>query len=139
MGTIKRITRRRTGSAAAVVALAAAALALGAGAASAKSVVDVGVSGHSVQVGRTVQVSASGGNDIAGSRVQLCIDERVGQGGWQTIRCTAVESQQNESLRLAVKAQHRGELQFRSQLVAVPNAHHRVPQQTSATVVVRVR
>lgn len=139
MGTIKRIVRRRTGSAAAVVAVAAAGLALGAGTASAKSIVDIGVSSHSVSVGRALQVSASGGSDIAGAPVQLCIDERVGNGAWQTIRCTSAESQQSESLRLGLKAQHRGELQFRSQLVAVVNAHHRVAETTSGTAVVWVR
>ncbi len=75
---------------------------------------------------------------MAGTPIQLCIDERIGKGGWQTIRCTAAASQQSESLRLNLKAQHRGELQFRAQLVAVPNAHHRVPQQTSGTAVVQV-
>jgi hypothetical protein len=130
MGTIKRIARRRT--------VAAAGLALGAGTASAKSAVSIGVSSHSVTAGHTLQVSASGGNDIAGSPIQLCIDERVGKGGWQTIRCTSAKVQQSQSLRLVLKAQHRGELQFRAQLVAVPNAHHRVPGQTSGAVAVQV-
>ena len=139
MGTIKRIARRRTVSTAAVVAVAAAGLALGAGTASAKSAVSIGVSSHSVTAGHALQVSASGGNDIAGSPIQLCIDERVGKGGWQTLRCTTGKSQQLESLRLNLKAQHRGELQFRSQLVTVNKAHHLVPGQTSATAVVWVR
>ena len=134
MGTIKRIARRRIGSAAAVVAVAAAGLALGAGTASAKSVIDVGVGSHSVSVGRSVQVTASGRSDDFGpTPMQLCLDERVGAGGWAQLRCVP-----GASLELYLQAQHRGELQFRAQLVAVPNAHHRVPQQTSGTAVVQV-
>jgi hypothetical protein len=134
MGTIKRIARRRIGSAAAVAAVAAAGLALGAGTASAKSVIDIGVDSHSVSVGRSVQVAASGESDDFGpTPMQLCIDERVGSGGWQQLRCAS-----GVNLGLAVQARHRGELQFRSQLVAVFSAHHRVLDRTSGTAVVWV-
>lgn len=136
MGTIRRIVRSRTGSAAAVVAMAATGLALSAGTASAKSDVAVGVSSYSVPVGHTLQVSASGGSDVAGFLIQLCIDERTGNGGWRTIRCTPAQSQRHESLRLAFNASPRGKLQFRARLV---NTQHRVPDQTSATAVVWVR
>jgi hypothetical protein len=138
MGTIRRIVRSRTGSAAAVVTMAATGLALGAGTASAKSDVAIGVSSYSVPVGHTLQVSASGGSDVAGSLIQVCIDERIGTGGWRTIRCTPAQSQRHQSLRLGLKASPRGRLQFRAQLVAVRGGHQ-VPGQTSATAVVWVR
>jgi hypothetical protein len=138
MGTMRSIVRSRTGTAAAVVTMAAAGLAVGAGTASAKSDVAISVSSHSVPVGRTLQINASGGSDVAGSLIQLCIDERVGTGGWRTIRCAPAQSQHYQRLRLGITAQHRGMLQFRAQLVAVLDAHHQVPQQTSGTVAVQV-
>ncbi|QMU74891.1 hypothetical protein GXW83_03030 [Streptacidiphilus sp. PB12-B1b] len=125
---------RRIGSAAAVAAVAAAVVGLGAGPASAKSAIAVGVGSRVVTVGRSVEVSASGdSDDFGGTPIQLCVDERSGAGAWAQLGCV-----QHSSVRLAVRAGHRGELQFRAQLVAVVNPRHRVVDRTSNTVAVLV-
>ena len=135
MNTLKTLVSRRVGAAAAVAAIAVGGLAVGAGSASAKSVLDIGVSSHNVALGHYVHVSASGDTDAFGSTpIQLCIDERVGAGAWKQIACTS-----KYDLGLNVRAQRRGELQFRSQLVGVFSAHHRVVDRTSAVDAVRVR
>lgn len=134
MNSVKMLVSRRVGSVAAVAALAIGGLAVGAGSASAKSVLDIGVSSHNVAVGHNVRVSASGDTDSFGSTpIQLCIDERVGAGAWKQIDCTY-----KSGLGLNVRAQHRGELQFRSQLIGVFSAHHRVVDRTSGADLVRV-
>ncbi len=125
---------RRIGSAAVVAAIAAAGLGLGAGTASAKSAISVGVRSHAVTVGRTVQVSASGNSDdFGGTPMQLCLDERVGSGDWQQYHCV-----DGSWMRLGVRAQHRGELQFRAQLLALVGPGHRVLDRTSDPVAVWV-
>ncbi|MFC1402535.1 MULTISPECIES: hypothetical protein [Streptacidiphilus] len=135
MNTAKSIFIRRAGSAAVVAALAAGGLAVGAGSASAKSAISVGVSARTVAVGHIVRVSASGSSDDFGATpIQLCIDEKVGSGAWKQLACT-----NKYNLALNIRAPHRGELQFRSQLIAVFNAHHRVLDRTSGTDVVQVR
>ncbi len=135
MNTLKTLVSRRVGAAAAVAAIAVGGLAVGAGTASAKSVLDIGVSSHNVALGHYVHVSASGSTDAFGpTPIQLCIDERVGAGAWKQIACSS-----KDGLGLNVRAQHRGEIQFRSQLVGVFSAHHRVVDRTSATDAVRVR
>ncbi|WP_034090880.1 hypothetical protein [Streptacidiphilus albus] len=135
MNTLKTLVSRRAGAAAAVAAIAVGGLAVGAGTASAKSVLDIGVSSHNVALGHYVHVSASGSTDAFGpTPIQLCIDERVGAGAWKQIACSS-----KDGLGLNVRAQHRGEIQFRSQLVGVFSAHHRVVDRTSATDAVRVR
>lgn len=135
MNTAKTPVVRRVGSVAAVAALAVGGLVVGAGSASAKSAIAIGVSGHSVAVGHNVRVTASGSSDDFGATpIQLCIDEKVGAGAWKQIACT-----NKHSLALNLRAPHRGELQFRSQLVAVLNAHHRVLDRTSGTAVVWAR
>ena len=134
MNTAKTLVIRRAGSVAAVAALAVGGLAFGAGSASAKSAIAIGVSGHSVAVGHNVRVSASGSSDDFGATpIQLCIDEKVGAGAWKQIACTY-----KHTLGLNLRAPHRGELQFRSQLVGVFSAHHRVVDRTSGSDVVRV-
>ncbi|MBC3842915.1 hypothetical protein GXW82_30325 [Streptacidiphilus sp. 4-A2] len=121
---------RRIGSAVAVLAVATAGLAAGAGTASAKSAITVSAGSHTVSVGRTVQVTATGdSDDFGGTPIQLCLDERVGAGAWQQLHCVS-----GGWTRVAVRAQHRGELQFRSQLLAVFGPHHRVLDRTSETV-----
>ncbi|WP_042405101.1 hypothetical protein [Streptacidiphilus carbonis] len=135
MNTGKKLVVRRAGSAAAVAALAVGGIAVGAGSAWAKSSIAVGVSSHHVAVGHTVRVTASGSSDDFGATpIQLCIDERVGTGAWKQLACT-----NKYSLGLNVRAPHRGEIQFRSQLVAVFNAHHRVVDRTSGTDAVWAR
>lgn len=125
---------RRIGSAVAVAAVALAGLGIGAGTASAKSAIAVSVNSRVVTVGHSVQVSASGDSDDFGpTPIQLCVDERVGGGAWQQLGCTP-----HGSTRLTVRAQHRGQLQFRAQLVAVVNPTHRVLDRTSDTVSVLV-
>ena len=134
MSINKRIAGRKAGSAAAVAAVVVAGLAMGAGTASAKSVIGIGVGTHSIAVGRVLPVTASGSSDdFGGTPMQLCIDERVGSGGWQQLRCTS-----GHALRLNLRAQHRGEIQFRSQLVGVFGGHHRVVDRTSGAVAVWV-
>jgi len=133
-GTPGRRITHRIGSAAVVAAVAAAGLGLSAGAASAKSAIAVGVRSHTVAVGRAVQVSASGdSDDFGGTPMQLCLDERVGAAGWQQLRCVS-----GSSLHMSVQARHRGELQFRAQLFALVNAHHRALDRTSGAVTVWV-
>jgi hypothetical protein len=133
-GTPARRTTRRIGSAVVVAAIAAAGIGIGAGTASAKSAIAVGVRSHIVTVGRAVQVSASGdSDDFGGTPMQLCLDERVGGGGWQQLRCVP-----GSSLHLSVRAQHRGELQFRAQLFALVSKDHRVLDRTSGAVSVWV-
>jgi len=128
------ITIRRIGSAVAVAGLAAAGLGLGAGTASAKSAIAVSVGSHLTTVGRSVQVAASGdSDDFGGTPIQLCLDERVGDGAWQQLHCVS-----GSWMRLNVRAQHRGELQFHAQLIAVVNPHHRVLDRTSDSVTVWV-
>jgi hypothetical protein len=127
-------TIRRIGSAAAVAGIAVAGLGLGAGVASAKSAIAVGVGSHTTTVGRSVQVTASGdSDDFGGTPIQLCLDERIGNGAWQQLRCVS-----SSGMRLNVRAQHRGELQFRAQLIAVVNPHHRVLDRTSDAATVWV-
>ena len=135
VGTPARRTRRRIGSAVVLTAVAATAgLTVGVGTAAAKSAISVGVRSRVVTVGRTVPVTASGdSDDFGGTPEQLCLDERVGTGGWQQLRCVS-----GSSMQLAVRAQHRGELQFRAQLVAVVNPHRRVVDRTSDPVTVWV-
>jgi hypothetical protein len=130
-----KTTARRTVSATAVAAVAALGLGLGAGTASAKSAIGINVSSRVTVVGRTVQVSASGSSDdFGGTPTQLCIDELAGAGGWRQLGCVA-----HGSTRLSVRAAHRGELQFRAQLIAVVSPQHRVVDRTSETVAVWVR
>lgn len=125
---------RRIGSAAVVAAVAAAGLGLGAGVASAKSAISVSVRSSVVLVGRTVQVSASGdSDDFGGTPMQLCLDERVGNGDWRQAHCVT-----GGRMRLGVSAQHRGELQFRAQLFALVGPRHRAPDRTSDPVAVWV-
>jgi hypothetical protein len=125
---------RLTSASLVVGALAVAGVGLGAGAAVAKSAISISVRSHIVTVGRAAQVSASGdSDDFGGTPIQLCVDERVGGGAWQQLRCVSTGSMQ-----LDVRTQHRGELQFRSQLIAVVNPHHRVLDRTSGTVAVWV-
>ncbi|QMU67431.1 hypothetical protein [Streptacidiphilus sp. P02-A3a] len=126
---------RRIGSAAVVAAIAAAGLGLGAGTAAAKSAISISVRSGMVVVGRTVQVSATGdSDDFGGTPMQLCVDERIGDGGWQQAHCVT-----GGWTRLGVRAQHRGELQFRAQLFALVGRQHRVLDRTSDAVTVRVR
>ena len=130
--TPARRAARRIGSAAAVAAIAAAGLGIGAGTASAKSVISVGARSHMVTVGRAVQLSASGdSDDFGGTPMQLCLDERVGGGSWRQLKCVP-----GSSLRLSVRAPHRGELQFRAQLFALVSKHRRALDRTSDAVTV---
>ncbi len=125
---------RRVASAAAVAAVVVGGLAVGAGSASAKSAIDIGVRSHSVAVGQSVQVTATGNSDDFGpTPIRLCIDERSGSGAWRQLGCAPAGT-----FSLDAKAQQRGELQFRAQLFGIFGPHHAVLDRTSGAVDVRV-
>ncbi len=134
-GTVRhRAFVRRAASTAAVVAVVVGGLAVGAGSASAKSAIDIGVPSHAVAVGQSAQVTATGNSDDFGpAPVRLCIDERIGSAAWRQLGCAPAGA-----FKLDVKAQQRGELQFRAQLLGVFGPHRRVLDRTSDTVDVRV-
>ena len=128
---------RRVGTALAATALFTAGLAVCASTASAKSDLSIGTSARTVAVGGVVRVHAEGASDdFGGAPIRLCVEERVGAQGWRTLGCTS-----DSRLTVAVRATGRGSLSFRSQLVAMPDAHrgHRIVDRTSATLTVRVR
>ncbi|MEY9962030.1 hypothetical protein ABIA33_000051 [Streptacidiphilus sp. MAP12-16] len=130
-----RLSRRRVSTALAATVVLCAGLAVGATAASAKSSLEIGVGSRTVAAGDVVRVHATGdSDDFGGVPVQLCIDERVGHGAWQQLKCTP-----GGQLELGLKVRHPGLLSFRAQLVAVRDAHHRSVDRSSESVTVRVR
>ena len=123
---------RRAASAAAVAAVVVGGLAVGAGTASAKSAIDIGVRSHTVAVGHSVAVTATGNSDDFGpTPVRLCIDERIGSGAWRQSGCAPAGT-----FSLDIRAQHRGELQFRAQLFGDFGPHRQVLDRTSGVVAV---
>jgi hypothetical protein len=128
---------RRVSTALAATALFTAGFAAFASTASAKSDLSIGTTARTVAVGGVVGVHAVGTtDDFGGAPIRLCIEERVGAHAWRTLSCTA-----GYRLSVSVRPTVRGEVFFRSQLIALPGAHHghRVVDRTSETLAVQAR
>jgi hypothetical protein len=100
----------------ALLAVGAAALsgALVPGTAYAKSGVHVSVNTQVLRIGQNVQVTAAGGDDSV-RYTYLCLDQRVGGNGWQSLGCSSVPW---SAYSRTVRATARGSEQFRARLLA---------------------
>jgi hypothetical protein len=83
------------------------------GTAYAKSGVQVQVNTQVLRLGQNVQVTASGGDDSV-RYTYLCLDQRVGGSGWQSLGCSSLPW---KSYARTVRATTRGSEQFRARLL----------------------
>ena len=84
------------------------------GTAYAKSSAYVVVGARALRIGQSVQVTAYGGDDSA-RYTYTCLDERVGNGSWFALGCSA---RPWASYGRTVRASSFGRIQFRARLLA---------------------
>ncbi|MCK7626487.1 hypothetical protein MUU72_25860 [Streptomyces sp. RS10V-4] len=126
----------RGGRLAVVGALGLAAVTLAAGPAFAKGTVDI-TAPPTAQVGKTIAVTAHGGDDSAGFLHQLCVEENGFGEGWHQETCSAVGKGE---VRVTAQgtAARRGDLQFRAVLYGLTSAHDQHPVRLHASDVATV-
>ncbi|MFK0293303.1 hypothetical protein ACIQU6_22890 [Streptomyces sp. NPDC090442] len=112
---------RRGGRIAAVGAMGAAAVVLAVTPAFAKGSATLNVSPGTVKVGGAVHVTGQGDSDAL-RYGQFCAEQRAGaHGAWKTVKCGKIVAIDGSEAKVAVtvKAQKRGDLQFRGVLYGV--------------------
>ena len=127
-------TIRLMGAAALVAGVAVATMA---SPAFAKADLSFSVSPHTVKAGQRVHAVVAGGDD-AGQTEQLCLDLRVGNGRWQTVRCVSDPFGAGGPLSDNYLLRQKGTDQFRGQLLVKNGRNYRVDL-TSATVTIHIR
>ncbi len=135
--TKKTGMRTRGGRAAMVGALGLAAVTLAAGPAFAKGNVDI-TAPHTAKVGKTITVSAHGGDDSAGYLHQLCLEENGFGEGWHQENCSAAVKG-DAKVTARGTAARRGDLQFRAVLYGLTSTHDQHPVRLHASEVVTVQ
>ncbi|MFE9118234.1 hypothetical protein [Streptomyces sp. NPDC007172] len=120
-------------------ALCLSSVTLAAAPASAKGAVEI-TAPHTAQVGKTITVKASGGDDSAGYLHQLCVEENGFGEGWHQETCSAAVKGEARVTAQGTSARS-GTLRFRAVLYGLTGAHdqHPVRLHSSDVVTVRVR
>ncbi|WP_052442585.1 hypothetical protein [Streptacidiphilus neutrinimicus] len=100
------------------------------GTAFAKSGAYVQVGSRVVRIGQNVQVTGTGGDDSA-RYTYVCLDERIGNGGWFALGCAA---RPWTSYGRTVRATSFGRIEFRARLLAKssPNGAGRLDRVSGA-------
>ncbi|NEA48810.1 hypothetical protein [Streptomyces sp. SID10815] len=126
----------RGGRAAVIGALGLASVALAAAPAFAKGSVEISAP-RTAQVGKTITVTAHGGDDIAGYLHQLCLEENGFGEGWHQETCSAAVRGDAKVTAKGTSAR-RGDLRFRAVLYGLTSKHDQKPVRLHASDVVTV-
>ncbi|QKW25064.1 hypothetical protein HUT11_02190 [Streptomyces seoulensis] len=126
----------RGGRAAVIGALGLASVALAAAPAFAKGSVEISAP-RTAQVGKTITVTAHGGDDSAGYLHQLCLEENGFGEGWHQETCSAAVRGDAKVTAKGTSAR-RGDLRFRAVLYGLTSKHDQKPVRLHASDVVTV-
>ncbi|MFQ6143714.1 hypothetical protein ACLMNJ_11630 [Streptomyces seoulensis] len=126
----------RGGRAAVIGALGLASVALAAAPAFAKGSVEISAP-RTAQVGKTITVTAHGGDDSAGYLHQLCLEENGFGEGWHQETCSAAVRGDAKVTAKGASAR-RGDLRFRAVLYGLTSKHDQKPVRLHASDVVTV-
>ncbi|GAA5075004.1 hypothetical protein [Streptomyces similanensis] len=126
----------RGGRAAVIGALGLASVALAAAPAFAKGSVEI-TAPRTAQVGKTITVTAHGGDDSAGYLHQLCLEENGFGEGWHQETCSAAVRGDAKVTAKGTSAR-RGDLRFRAVLYGLTSKHDQKPVRLHASDVVTV-
>lgn len=121
----------------AVGTVAAATLGLGAAGAWAKSDISFTAGPHSVRHGAAVHLVGQGEDDNS-TYNRFCVQERSGNGGWVTLRCSSGGYNAGGSLDFSVRPSHRGQVQFRGVITEAPSKASRHTSIHLASAIKRV-
>ncbi|MEU3369250.1 hypothetical protein ACFYM2_08265 [Streptomyces sp. NPDC006711] len=134
--TKKTGLKARGGRLAAVGALGLASVALATAPAFAKGAVEI-TAPHTAQVGKTITVTAHGGDDSAGLLHQLCVEENGFGEGWHQETCST-PAKGDARVTAAGASARRGDLRFRAVLYGLTSRHDQKPVRLHASDVVTV-
>ena len=134
--TKKTGLKARGGRLAAVGALGLASVALATAPAFAKGAVEI-TAPHTAQVGKTITVTAHGGDDSAGLLHQLCVEENGFGEGWHQETCSTPATG-DARVTAAGASARRGDLRFRAVLYGLTSRHDQKPVRLHASDVVTV-
>ncbi|MFB7600369.1 hypothetical protein [Streptomyces sp. NPDC056160] len=134
--TKKAGMKARGGRAAVIGALGLASVALAAVPAFAKGSVDI-TAPRTAHVGKTITITAHGGDDSAGFLHQLCLEENGFGGGWHQENCSAAVKGDARVSAHGTSAR-RGDLKFRAVLYGLTSKHDQHPVRLHASDVVTV-
>ncbi|MGW7003664.1 hypothetical protein ACWGCW_12745 [Streptomyces sp. NPDC054933] len=134
--TKKSGVKARGGRVAVIGALGLASVTLAAAPAFAKGAVDIAAP-HTAHVGKTITVTAHGGDDSAGRLHQLCLEENGFGEGWHQETCSAAVKG-DARVTAHGTAAHRGNLEFRAVLYGLTSTHDQHPVRLHASDVVTV-
>ncbi|MCM2424109.1 hypothetical protein [Streptomyces sp. RKAG293] len=128
--------KARGGRVAVIGALGLVSVALAAAPAFAKGSVDI-TAPSTAHVGKTITVTAQGGDDSAGYLHQLCVEENGFGEGWHQETCSAAVKGDARVTARGTSAR-RGDLRFRAVLYGLTSTHDRKPVRLHASDVVTV-
>ncbi|MEV6013254.1 hypothetical protein AB0M29_41650 [Streptomyces sp. NPDC051976] len=130
-------TRRTALRGMAVGSVAVAAIGLGAAGAWAKSDISFSAGPHTVRYGSAVHLVGQGEDDNS-TYNRYCVQQRSGNGGWVTLRCSRGGYNAGGSLNFSVRPSHRGQVQFRGIITEAPSKTSRHTSIHLASAIKRV-
>ncbi|WP_328306698.1 hypothetical protein OG432_00985 [Streptomyces sp. NBC_00442] len=128
--------KARAGRVAVIGALGLASVSLAVAPAFAKGAVEI-TAPHTVQVGKTITVTAHGGDDSAGYLHQLCVEENGFGEGWHQETCSTPAKGDARVTAQGTSARG-GDLRFRAVLYGLTSKHDQKPVRLHASDVVTV-
>ncbi|MEU9098396.1 hypothetical protein [Streptomyces sp. NPDC048361] len=135
-GMLKTGIKVRAGRVAVLGALGLASVSLAAAPAFAKGAVEISAP-PTAQVGKTITVTAHGGDDSAGLLHQLCVEENGFGEGWHQETCST-PAKGDARVTVEGTSARPGNLQFRAVLYGLTSKHDQKPVRLHASDVVTV-